>query len=235
MASVHDVDPQLIAADARLAAGAAPADGSWDAGGPHASHGDLPAPGRRGRPTVARRPTSPGPSSATPARPARPTRHASTIAQASRSRVDPGPLHRWPWSPTPCWPSTHNARRGAVPRPAGVAEEVGGRRQVVWWEQPAGARTAFYGAGRGGQVETTALATLALSGPAATPTTTRKALAWLGRRRTPTAPGTRRRRRCWHSRRCWPAPASRRATRPSASSSCGWTATDRHCRPTRPR
>ncbi|HVS39374.1 MAG TPA: alpha-2-macroglobulin family protein, partial [Gemmataceae bacterium] len=34
--------------------------------------------------------------------------------------------------------------------------------KFAWWEQPAGARTTFYGAGRGGEVETTALATLAL-------------------------------------------------------------------------
>jgi uncharacterized protein YfaS (alpha-2-macroglobulin family) len=48
-----------------------------------------------------------------------------------------------------------------------------------WWEQPAGARTTFYGAGRGGEVETTALATLALIRAGRNPDTTRKALAWL--------------------------------------------------------
>jgi uncharacterized repeat protein (TIGR01451 family) len=48
-----------------------------------------------------------------------------------------------------------------------------------FWEQPAGARTAFYGAGRGGSVETTALATLAMLRRNQYPETTRRALAWL--------------------------------------------------------
>ena len=51
--------------------------------------------------------------------------------------------------------------------------------RLVCWEQPAGGRTAFYGAGRGGQVETTALAALALLHRNHSPETTRRALAWL--------------------------------------------------------
>jgi hypothetical protein len=51
--------------------------------------------------------------------------------------------------------------------------------RLVYWEQPAGGRTAFYGAGRGGQVETTALAALALLHRNQSPETTRRALAWL--------------------------------------------------------
>jgi hypothetical protein len=51
--------------------------------------------------------------------------------------------------------------------------------RLVYWEQPAGGRTAFYGAGRGGRVETTALAVLALLHRNQGPETTRRALAWL--------------------------------------------------------
>jgi hypothetical protein len=51
--------------------------------------------------------------------------------------------------------------------------------RLVYWEQPAGGRTAFYGTGRGGQVETTALAALALLHRNQSPETARRALAWL--------------------------------------------------------
>jgi hypothetical protein len=50
---------------------------------------------------------------------------------------------------------------------------------LVWWEQPQGARTTFYGAGRSGCIETTALAALALIGGKHHPATARAALAWL--------------------------------------------------------
>jgi hypothetical protein len=56
-------------------------------------------------------------------------------------------------------------------------EADGGR--LCYWEQPANSRTAFYGAGRGGSVETTAVATLALLQRGDFPETTRRSLAWL--------------------------------------------------------
>jgi len=49
----------------------------------------------------------------------------------------------------------------------------------TWWEQAPTARTTFYGAGRGGQVETTALAVLALLKGKAHPLSAKTALAWL--------------------------------------------------------
>ncbi len=49
----------------------------------------------------------------------------------------------------------------------------------TWWEQPAAARTTFYGAGRGSQVETTALAALALIHANRHPGAARGALVWL--------------------------------------------------------
>ncbi len=61
-----------------------------------------------------------------------------------------------------------------------------GAGKFAWWEQPAGARTTFYGAGRVGGVETTALATLALIRAGRNPDTTRKALAWLISQKDPT-------------------------------------------------
>jgi hypothetical protein len=51
--------------------------------------------------------------------------------------------------------------------------------KLAWWEQPEGARTTFYGAGRSGHVETTALAVLALVQGQRHPGTARGALAWL--------------------------------------------------------
>jgi uncharacterized protein YfaS (alpha-2-macroglobulin family) len=51
--------------------------------------------------------------------------------------------------------------------------------KFVWWQQSAGTHTMFYGAGRSGDVETTALATLALLHGKRPPATARAALAWL--------------------------------------------------------
>jgi uncharacterized protein YfaS (alpha-2-macroglobulin family) len=49
---------------------------------------------------------------------------------------------------------------------------------LAWWEQPEGARTTFYAAGRSARVETTALAALAFL-EAKRPTAARQPLAWL--------------------------------------------------------
>jgi hypothetical protein len=61
----------------------------------------------------------------------------------------------------------------------------------TWWEQGGDARTTFYGGGRGGKVETTALASLALLRSGSYPASARAALAWLVRERD--GAGT------WHS------------------------------------
>jgi uncharacterized protein YfaS (alpha-2-macroglobulin family) len=61
----------------------------------------------------------------------------------------------------------------------------------VHWEQEAGRQTIFYGGGLAGQVETTALAALALLEGRAQPEAARAALAWLVARKDPA--GT------WHS------------------------------------
>jgi hypothetical protein len=63
--------------------------------------------------------------------------------------------------------------------------------KFVCWKQAPGARTAFYGQGRGGSIETTALAVLAMIPANQYPETTRRALAWLIRQKDP--------RGTWHS------------------------------------
>jgi uncharacterized protein YfaS (alpha-2-macroglobulin family) len=63
--------------------------------------------------------------------------------------------------------------------------------QLVSWQQRAGDRTAFYGTGTSGDVETTALAVLALTGANRSPGTVNGALAWLVKHKD--AHGT------WHS------------------------------------
>ena len=59
-----------------------------------------------------------------------------------------------------------------------LKHESADRRQV-WWEIERGSRSQFYGAGRSGDVETTALAVLALSQAHSRPDLSRKALAWM--------------------------------------------------------
>ncbi len=61
----------------------------------------------------------------------------------------------------------------------------------VWWEQPAGSQTTFYGSGRSGDIVTTATATLALLEAGRYPATARGALTWLVEQKDPN--GT------WHS------------------------------------
>jgi uncharacterized protein YfaS (alpha-2-macroglobulin family) len=56
--------------------------------------------------------------------------------------------------------------------------------KLCFWELTPKGRTAFYGAGRGGSVETTALATLALLHRNHSPETSRRALAWLVKQRS---------------------------------------------------
>jgi type II secretory pathway pseudopilin PulG len=51
--------------------------------------------------------------------------------------------------------------------------------KLAWWEEGADRRTTFYGAGLSGNIETTALATLAMIEGRASPATIRAALAWL--------------------------------------------------------
>ena len=64
----------------------------------------------------------------------------------------------------------------------GAAETICRRSddgKLAWWDQEGDRRTMFYGAGRSGSIETTALATLAMIHDGAHPGTVRGALSWL--------------------------------------------------------
>ncbi len=88
-------------------------------------------------------------------------------------------------------PNGHSRElQGYIDRLAELAKR-GDDGKLVHWEQDAGQRTMFYGAGVSGQVETTALATLALLQAKRHPELTRGALAWLVSKKD--ANGT------WHS------------------------------------
>jgi uncharacterized protein YfaS (alpha-2-macroglobulin family) len=88
-------------------------------------------------------------------------------------------------------PNGHSQElQGYIDRLAELAKR-GDDGKLVHWEQDAGQRTMFYGAGVSGQVETTALATLALLQAKRHPELTRGALAWLVAKKD--ANGT------WHS------------------------------------
>ena len=90
----------------------------------------------------------------------------------------------------------HNADAAPYLDRLEAMKKFDGAGKFAWWEQPAGARTTFYGAGRSGQIETTALAALALLRSGRNPDATRKALTWLTAQKDPA--GT------WYStQRCW--------------------------------
>jgi len=70
-------------------------------------------------------------------------------------------------------------------------KKTGADGKQAWWEQTPGGRTTFYGSGQAGNVETTAMATLALLRAGQYPATARAALTWLVEQKD--AQGT------WHS------------------------------------
>ncbi len=60
-----------------------------------------------------------------------------------------------------------------------LMKRVSPKGDLTWWEQGAGERTAFYGSGRSGSIETTALAALAMIKASHGSGTIRGALSWL--------------------------------------------------------
>jgi hypothetical protein len=74
-------------------------------------------------------------------------------------------------------PGTGEARR-YLDRLLALKHSTGDRKHV-WWDQRPGDWTTFYGAGKSGSVETTALAMLALVGAGGYPEPARGALSWL--------------------------------------------------------
>jgi len=95
---------------------------------------------------------------------------------------------------------TANAIAGIDPNHGGLGsylarldamKKTGADGKQAWWEQTPGGRTTFYGSGQAGNVETTAMATLALLRAGQYPATARAALTWLVEQKDPQ--GT------WHS------------------------------------
>ena len=58
-------------------------------------------------------------------------------------------------------------------------QQVSGDGKMVWWESRPKEQTVFYGSGRSGRVETTAMVTLALLSARESPNTTARCLRWL--------------------------------------------------------
>jgi uncharacterized protein YfaS (alpha-2-macroglobulin family) len=58
-------------------------------------------------------------------------------------------------------------------------KQVSDDGKKVWWQQQAGGQTIFYGGGRSGEIETTALAVLAMTGSSQFGNTAGKALSWI--------------------------------------------------------
>ena len=215
MARVHDVDPTLIERTRRLAA--RPAAAPTAPGSPRATAAR--GPDRRGRATALGRLST--------------TAYIAWAVFAGQAGDAEGrPTLAYLLRPAP--PATiddpyvlalvanallaldpEGRRGGPYLDRLDRSEQTSARRQArLVGRPPAARRTLFYGGGPSGDVETTALAALALLDAGRDPETVRAALAWLVAQKDAPAPGTRPRRPCWRSRRCWPAPAS-----PSAATS----------------
>ena len=175
MAKVHEVDPKLIERTRNWLLKQREADGSWAPEG-HGFHGD---PGQ-GRGADARLSTTAYIAWAVFA--------GGDTSDASATRVyllshradslnDPYVLALIANALNALYPDGRTAqpyldRLEALKRSADDGKSI-------FWQQTDDSRTAFYGAGRGGSVETTALATIALLHRNRSPETTRRALAWL--------------------------------------------------------
>jgi hypothetical protein len=190
MAKVHDVDPRLIERTRKWLLDCRQTNGSWEPEG-HAPAG-LPTGGVQGD-QLARLSTTAyvawavfaGPTTAEEARPTRDfllthrpadihDPHALALVCNALLVLDPSGRDAVPYL----------GRLEALKRTADS-------RRLAWWEQPEGGRTTFHGSGRGGSVETTALAALALLKANPSSATANSALAWLTEQRDPA--GT------WHS------------------------------------
>jgi hypothetical protein len=176
MARVHEVDPKLIERSREWLLNQRRRDGSWDPEG-HGLHDD---PLHAGNSDVARLAT---------------TAYIAWAVFSSGEGKDGQPtLDYLLGYPADNIKDPHilalvcNAllaldSTGSAARP--YLERLDARKQFsqdgkfAWWAQEANARTTFYGAGIGGQVETTALAALAMLQAKSHPGTVRLALAWL--------------------------------------------------------
>jgi type II secretory pathway pseudopilin PulG len=204
MARVHDVDARLIERTRQWLLGQQQADGSWQPEG-HQMHED---PARRG--DLARLSTtayiawavfgagtgagdsasgspSPQPSPGGRGRAGQTLRYL--LAHEPATIDDPYVLALVCNALAALDPSGRDVRPYLERLDAMKQSSADGK--LAWWEQAPTGRTVFYGAGRSGSIETTALAALAMIRTATYPGTTRAALAWLAEQKD--AAGT------WHS------------------------------------
>jgi hypothetical protein len=177
MARVHDVDPALIDRTRRWLLAARKSDGSWDPEG-HALHDDVTRGADAGQARLA---TTAYIAWAVFARGSAANDARQTLvyllAHTPESIRDPHVLA------LVCNALLALAPDGAAAAPyldrLDALEHSSEDAKLAWWEQPEGARTTFYGAGRSAHIETTALATLALVQGKRHPAAARGALAWL--------------------------------------------------------
>jgi hypothetical protein len=189
MARVHDVDGHLIDRTRRWLLQQRRSDGSWDT----TAHGLQDDPTRSGNAELHRLATTAYVAWAVFARGAAAPQASQTQAYLLKHRPDTITDSHvlalmcnalLALDPTGAEAGPYCDRLAAV-----VRTSADGRH--AWWEMPAQARTTFYGAGEAAEVETTALATLALLESKRHPGTASRALAWLMARKDPH--GT------WHS------------------------------------
>jgi uncharacterized protein YfaS (alpha-2-macroglobulin family) len=182
MAKVHDVDPNLIERTRNWLLRQQNADGSWEA----ESHGMHDDPAMRTSPEMSKLSTTAyiawavfsGESSASANNPTR----RYLLSHKADSLDDPylvalmcNALHAI--DPTGSDAAPYLDRLEKLSKTADDGK-------LIYWEQPTGRRTAFYGAGKSGSVETTALAALALR-DGQRPALVGHALAWLVKEKGP--------------------------------------------------
>ena len=187
MARVHDVDPELIRRTREWLLGRQGPDGSWDAEG-HKMHGDPAS-----YTDLARLSTTAYIAWAVFADQSSDPRAATTrnylLAHEPASIDSPYVLALVSNALLAIDPQA-SAARPYLDRLDSLKQSSADGK-LVWWDQPSGDRTMFYGAGRSGSIETTALAASAMLEAAQYPATAGRALAWLAEQKD--AYGT------WHS------------------------------------
>jgi uncharacterized protein YfaS (alpha-2-macroglobulin family) len=187
MARVHDVDPSLLQRTRQWLLGQQRPDGSWDTEG-HQMHDD---PAQLG--DLPRLSTTAYIAWAVFADHASDPRSAATLdfllAHKPASVRDPYVLALVANALLAIDPEGSAA--GPYLDQLDSLKQSSADGKLVWWEQGGGDRTMFYGAGRSGSIETTALAASAMLEAGQYPGTAGRALAWLVEQKD--AHGT------WHS------------------------------------
>ena len=181
MARVHDVDPAVIGRTRRWLLSQRGADGSWDPED-RKMHDDA-----VGGADDARLAETAYIAWAVYGDPAASADSAATFAYLKQH--DPAAIKDAHTLALMCnallTVDAHNADAAPYLERLEAMKHVSDDGKFAWWEQVPGARTTFYGTGRGGEVETTALAALALIRSGCFPDSMRKALSWITAQKDP--------------------------------------------------